>query len=119
MADSHEWIRNRAYALWEEEGRPHGKDAEHWTRACEEFETQASTTAKPAVTRAKKVGSPAQSAPTTEATPKSVKATSAKTKVPTAKAAAKTPAAKPGTEAKSIEPVAAPARKRSAKTPVA
>jgi hypothetical protein len=26
-------IRDRAYALWEEEGRPEGRAAEHWERA--------------------------------------------------------------------------------------
>jgi hypothetical protein len=26
-------IRERAYALWEEEGRPDGKDLDHWHRA--------------------------------------------------------------------------------------
>jgi len=26
-------IRERAYAIWEEEGRPYGKDLEHWLRA--------------------------------------------------------------------------------------
>ena len=25
-----ELVRNRAYALWESEGRPNGRDAEHW-----------------------------------------------------------------------------------------
>jgi hypothetical protein len=30
-----ELIRIRAYALWEDEGRPHGRDADHW-RQCEE-----------------------------------------------------------------------------------
>jgi Protein of unknown function (DUF2934) len=29
-------IRERAYALWEEEGRPDGKDLEHWRRAEDE-----------------------------------------------------------------------------------
>ena len=28
-----EKIRARAYALWEKEGRPDGKHAEHWERA--------------------------------------------------------------------------------------
>ena len=27
-------IRDRAYYLWEAEGRPHGRDREHWERAC-------------------------------------------------------------------------------------
>jgi hypothetical protein len=38
MADSEEkWIRQRAYALWEEEGYPSGKDQEHWDRARSEY----------------------------------------------------------------------------------
>ncbi|OWV97557.1 hypothetical protein ATY81_09065 [Rhizobium sp. R72] len=28
-----EWIRKRAYALWEEEGRPTGRDFVHWEQA--------------------------------------------------------------------------------------
>lgn len=28
-------IRERAYRLWEEEGRPHGRDVEFWERARE------------------------------------------------------------------------------------
>jgi hypothetical protein len=31
-----DWIRQRAYALWEEEGRPSGKDAAHWEQAARE-----------------------------------------------------------------------------------
>jgi Protein of unknown function (DUF2934) len=30
-------IRERAYAIWEEEGRPDGKDLEHWCRAEDEI----------------------------------------------------------------------------------
>jgi len=26
-------IRDRAYHIWEEEGRPHGREREHWQRA--------------------------------------------------------------------------------------
>ncbi len=26
-------IRERAHEIWEEEGRPHGRDQEHWQRA--------------------------------------------------------------------------------------
>jgi len=29
-------VRHRAYALWESEGRPFGRDTEHW-RVCEEL----------------------------------------------------------------------------------
>ncbi len=28
-----EWIKKRAYAIWEEEGYPTGRDVEHWARA--------------------------------------------------------------------------------------
>ena len=30
-------IRTRAYAIWESEGCPHGRDLEHWTRASQEL----------------------------------------------------------------------------------
>lgn len=30
-------VRERAYALWEAEGRPHGRNQEHWSRAVAEF----------------------------------------------------------------------------------
>ncbi len=33
-----EWISKRAYSLWEEAGRPHGHDAEHWGQAVRERE---------------------------------------------------------------------------------
>ena len=32
-------IRERAYQIWEAEGRPEGQEAEHWQRAREEMET--------------------------------------------------------------------------------
>lgn len=31
-----EWISKRAYSIWEEVGRPHGHDAEHWQQATQE-----------------------------------------------------------------------------------
>lgn len=41
-----EWISKRAYSLWEEAGRPNGRDSEHWAQAVAEREalerTQAS-----------------------------------------------------------------------------
>ncbi len=33
-----EWISKRAYSLWEEAGRPHGQDVEHWAQAERERE---------------------------------------------------------------------------------
>ncbi|TXH83236.1 MAG: DUF2934 domain-containing protein [Rhizobium sp.] len=32
-----EWIKKRAYAIWEEEGYPSGRDVEHWERASGEL----------------------------------------------------------------------------------
>ena len=40
-------IRSRAHQLWEEEGRPHGSDREHWHRAELEIEQQRSITRQP------------------------------------------------------------------------
>jgi len=36
-----ERIRAIAYAIWEEEGRPDGRDLDHWARACELVEVEA------------------------------------------------------------------------------
>ena len=33
MTEDEEDRRRRAYAIWEREGRPEGRDAEHWARA--------------------------------------------------------------------------------------
>jgi hypothetical protein len=33
-------IRRRAYEIWEREGRPHGREAEHWRLACEEIASE-------------------------------------------------------------------------------
>jgi hypothetical protein len=33
MGISDDAIRERAYLIWEREGRPHGRDFEHWVRA--------------------------------------------------------------------------------------
>jgi hypothetical protein len=31
-----EWVQKRAYALWEEEGRPTGREHAHWEQAMKE-----------------------------------------------------------------------------------
>lgn len=31
-----EWIKKRAYSLWEEEGYPTGRDQQHWEQAMKE-----------------------------------------------------------------------------------
>ncbi len=38
--DQEQRIRLRAYALWEREGRPQGRDQEHWEQARREIETE-------------------------------------------------------------------------------
>jgi hypothetical protein len=41
-------VRARAYEIWEAEGRPHGRDADHWFRALEEVASApAMTTPEP------------------------------------------------------------------------
>ena len=48
-ADRHAEIARRAYTLWELEGRPIGRDLEHWLRAEAEFAaTQHAQTGKEA-----------------------------------------------------------------------
>jgi hypothetical protein len=37
LANQETAIRTRAYAIWEEEGRPEGRDWEHWHRAALEI----------------------------------------------------------------------------------
>jgi hypothetical protein len=51
-------IRNRAYELWEAEGRPEGREVDHWLRAAQEVsgEVAGETTA---------VGAPAARRPRT------------------------------------------------------
>jgi hypothetical protein len=40
-----EWIKKRAYALWEEEGHPTGRDSIHWEQARKEREKLESSAA--------------------------------------------------------------------------
>ena len=49
MGISDDAIRERAYLIWEREGRPHGRDFEHWVRAQVELiaETTSAATASP------------------------------------------------------------------------
>lgn len=44
MADERDRrIRDRAHAIWEAEGRPHGRDQEHWRQAAEEIDREFAT----------------------------------------------------------------------------
>ncbi|WP_173931862.1 DUF2934 domain-containing protein [Chelativorans sp. Marseille-P2723] len=40
MSERDEKIRQRAYEIWEAEGRPEGREAEHWARASQEIEAE-------------------------------------------------------------------------------
>lgn len=37
MSGNEDQIRHRAYQIWEEEGRPHGRQDEHWLKAMAEL----------------------------------------------------------------------------------
>ncbi len=45
-SDRQRRIEQRAYALWEAEGQPYGRDEEHWHRAAREIDAEATTSAK-------------------------------------------------------------------------
>lgn len=44
-ADAEEVIRARAYAIWEDEGRPEGRHLDHWRRASDEVAAPEATAA--------------------------------------------------------------------------
>ena len=65
-------IRIRAYAIWEAEGRPHGRDAAHWHEALRQIiaedETPAAPPAKTAARKpaVRKAAEPAKAEPVKE-----------------------------------------------------
>ena len=89
--DHQERIRQRAHEIWESEGRPQGRDADHWSRAEEELknqmgndqpaqetEPQLAQTAKPARARATRATKTAKASATDEpAKPKRTRKTKA------------------------------------------
>jgi len=38
--DRHHRIRQRAHAIWESQGRPHGQDRDHWDQATREVDAE-------------------------------------------------------------------------------
>ena len=42
MPDREQRIRERAHRIWEAEGRPEGRELEHWQRATDEIAKEAS-----------------------------------------------------------------------------
>lgn len=67
-----EWIKKRAYALWEEEGHPMGRDSIHWEQAGAEHDAlkgaSKSPNGKEVKPRAKRAAAAKTAAPATEVT---------------------------------------------------
>ncbi|CUX59283.1 MULTISPECIES: DUF2934 domain-containing protein [Agrobacterium] len=53
QVSENEWISKRAYTLWEKEGQPHGRDAQHWEQARHEFSLLKTSEATKPATRKK------------------------------------------------------------------
>ncbi|MCC2611667.1 MULTISPECIES: DUF2934 domain-containing protein [Rhizobium/Agrobacterium group] len=116
MAESEEdWIKRRAYALWEEEGYPSGKDREHWERAKLEH-----ATLKPTASNTPPMASPRKKAAAVVKAPKAAapKAPKTVTKTAPSKPASTGTAAKTTSKTPAAIPAAVePAKKRSKKVP--
>lgn len=123
MADTDdilERIRRRAHELWESEGRPHGRDSDHWTQA--EAEIRGAGALEPTE---KTAGSRKKTA-TSKAAGKSTRAAAeslsevASTPAESAKSDPAKPAkAKPAAKAKAEDAPKAAAGKTTAKAPPA
>lgn len=66
-SDQESRIRQRAYEIWQREGRPEGREAEHWRRAEAEITAEAGAAADQTPDRAA-AGSKPQSEPSSTAT---------------------------------------------------
>jgi hypothetical protein len=64
-------IRERAYQIWEHEGRPHGKDFEHWLQAERELAAPKKATKR---TRTSKSADSSAAKRTTGSSPRSKRA---------------------------------------------
>lgn len=89
MASNEERIRQRAYEIWEQEGRPHGEDLKQWLQASQEIgaslradtrrarksrsKNVAAIQASPKSKDKAKAGGVNQGAPTTPSPPKPTK----------------------------------------------
>ncbi|WLR95160.1 DUF2934 domain-containing protein [Shinella zoogloeoides] len=100
-----EWISKRAYSIWEEAGRPHGHDGEHWEQAARERDEFEQVALAPETKAAKKplieISTKAQAKKAETAKPKK-KAEAAAEKPLAAKAAAKAKSAKTAANSKPI-----------------
>ena len=50
QAISEDSIRERAYKIWEREGRPHGREYDHWVQARVELLAEATVSERPRTT---------------------------------------------------------------------
>ncbi|MGQ3212004.1 DUF2934 domain-containing protein [Shinella sp.] len=102
-----EWISKRAYTIWEEAGRPHGHDADHWAQAAlerEEFERVALVSEATPASRKKpliEISTKAEGKKSEAAKPKK-KADAAAEKPAAAKAVAKAKSTKASANSKLI-----------------
>jgi len=95
MAESeNEWVSKRAYALWEGEGYPSGKDSEHWERAKLEYATIALSAAKPVAASNDAIPEIPYAATPRSVSPKAVAAKTAPIKKSALKGAGSEPAKK-------------------------
>jgi hypothetical protein len=86
-------IREQAYYLWEQDGRPHGRDGEYWDRAVAVLTPKVKPTAKTAAAAKPKAAAKLVAKPKAETKPApKLKAAASKSKAVPAKAE---PAKKP------------------------
>lgn len=90
-------IRIRAYAIWEAEGRPHGRDAVHWHEALRQLMVEDEAAAPPAK---KPVRKPPARKATVKAEPKPAKEAPKRVAAKAAPAEPAAPAAKRPARAK-------------------
>ncbi|WP_082512121.1 DUF2934 domain-containing protein [Rhizobium sp. Root1204] len=50
-----QWVNDRAYAIWDAMGRPHGQDEAHWFQASSEYEVMTNSTAPESGTEGRKL----------------------------------------------------------------
>ena len=63
MAQVETWIRERAYAIWQQEGCPEGREQQHWEQAAREVMSRGGgSVGQSAAREASNVGQPAQKA---------------------------------------------------------
>ena len=63
-AVKYDLIRQRAYEIWEQRGRPEGQDKEHWTQAEQELVDAAPTIKAKRLTKSPAIVAAAKSEPT-------------------------------------------------------